>query len=602
MLEYQYPHSLTRHGQIRLVRLYAGDQTDPLELAYDYTDLDDPVEYEAVSHTWGDQLPNTRVMVHNGREFTYQTVTPNLQSVLQRLRHEHKERVIWLDTLCINQQSGQEEKNAQVKSMDRVYSKATRVCIWLGQSEGDSDLAIRLIEQIFDCDNFEGLLEDKTKRCHWKALIDLMRRPYFTRRWVVQEIALAKEAILYCGGGSVDWLKFAKVVELCRSQSLKIAKLLDRVSRTKDTNGRLEEVQGLSAITLVDATKNVFRKDDEGRILERCASFEYLLSELTAFHVSKPADMIYALRSLAKEVQGPDDFDIDYSKPLIEICRDVVEISIRSSKSLDIICRPWAPITIDMPTWMRYASEAQYAQTSDGKLMRANADRFVGKPGHPIYHASGSEKARVNFNVAQTQLSYRTSPKTMIAEGIFVDYVSVHGGQSIDGLIPRQWQVLGGWKDVSRNVPDQFWRTMVADRDPDGNKAPRWYKRACMHAWSQKSRNCADFDTKESPKRFHSPRTQEFLRRVQSVTCGRSLIVTKKHGLLGLAPATTNIEGYTDIVCLLYGCSVPVILRARHGGSFHHLIGEAYIHGIMEGETIQDLKYHSKRQHVFEIQ
>jgi hypothetical protein len=41
-----------------------------------------------------------------------------------------------------------------------------------------------------------------------------------------------------------------------------------------------------------------------------------------------------------------------------------------------------------------------------------------------------------------------------------------------------------------------------------------------------------------------------------------------------------------DFVCVLFGCSVPVILRkSNHGRSFT-LVGECFIEGCMEGEAL----------------
>jgi hypothetical protein len=35
--------------------------------------------------------------------------------------------------------------------------------------------------------------------------LDLMQRRWFSRRWVVQEIALAREAVIYCGADKIPW-------------------------------------------------------------------------------------------------------------------------------------------------------------------------------------------------------------------------------------------------------------------------------------------------------------------------------------------------------------------------------------------------------------
>ncbi len=58
--------------------------------------------------------------------------------------------------------------------------------------------------------------------------------------------------------------------------------------------------------------------------------------------------------------------------------------------------------------------------------------------------------------------------------------------------------------------------------------------------------------------------------------------------LFGLCPGGTK-KG--DLICILYGCSVPVILRQRppnSPGGWFELIGEAYVHGKMDGEAIAD--------------
>ena len=53
-----------------------------------------------------------------------------------------------------------------------------------------------------------------------------------------------------------------------------------------------------------------------------------------------------------------------------------------------------------------------------------------------------------------------------------------------------------------------------------------------------------------------------------------------------------------DMICLLEGCSVPAILRARAEGDFV-LVGDAYVHGVMKGELVKgggvdwtDIKIH----------
>jgi hypothetical protein len=63
-------------------------------------------------------------------------------------------------------------------------------------------------------------------------------------------------------------------------------------------------------------------------------------------------------------------------------------------------------------------------------------------------------------------------------------------------------------------------------------------------------------------------------------TTGRRFCATKNR-YLGLVPQGT-VAG--DVVAILFGGDVPFILRAD-GNGYYQLIGEGYIHGIMDGEV-----------------
>jgi hypothetical protein len=41
-----------------------------------------------------------------------------------------------------------------------------------------------------------------------------------------------------------------------------------------------------------------------------------------------------------------------------------------------------------------------------------------------------------------------------------------------------------------------------------------------------------------------------------------------------------------DLVCVLFGCSVPVVLRRLDEDNSYTFIGECYLHGFMDGEAI----------------
>ncbi|KAJ9607821.1 hypothetical protein H2200_007900 [Cladophialophora chaetospira] len=104
------------------------------------------------------------------------------------------------DAVCIDQ-SAVEEKNHQVHMMHEICSAARQVIVWLGQS---SPLTDRLFETSvegkgleydqhkypylgdLDADDLEGILEN-------------IRKPYWSRIWIVQELVRAREVVLMCG-------------------------------------------------------------------------------------------------------------------------------------------------------------------------------------------------------------------------------------------------------------------------------------------------------------------------------------------------------------------------------------------------------------------
>ncbi len=71
----------------------------------------------------------------------------NLEMVLRRLRYKDCSRMLWIDAICIDQDSPN-ERSDQVRRMDQVYGLASRVVVWLGSSSLDSDMAIATLEYL----------------------------------------------------------------------------------------------------------------------------------------------------------------------------------------------------------------------------------------------------------------------------------------------------------------------------------------------------------------------------------------------------------------------------------------------------------------------
>lgn len=44
-----------------------------------------------------------------------------------------------------------------------------------------------------------------------------------------------------------------------------------------------------------------------------------------------------------------------------------------------------------------------------------------------------------------------------------------------------------------------------------------------------------------------------------------------------------------DVICILYGCSVPVVLRPKNGSEEFEFLGESFIHEMMDGEAVEEV-------------
>jgi hypothetical protein len=418
--------------------------------------------------------------------------------------------------------------------MASIYNEAFNVCVWLGDdTKNNAEIALRFIKKILDLDEFERLVESAEFAEDWKALFDLMTRPWFNRRWVIQEIALAKRATIYCGKApAVEWRDFANAVALFGSRHRQISGVLRASSAFHNAPDILGDVTALGAHRLVQESSNLFRKSDDGKIQEHLLPLETLVSTLSPFEATEPHDTIYAVLSLAEdtgakfsvkpaaapapEPEPPVDdepetpldlnaterahaektikvlrrvkdeaYPVDYNKTFFDVCKDFLSFTIRNSKSLDMICRPWAPDTGEkFPSWIRTLSGVAFRAGFNKIHSRVNADTLVGLP------ATGKRKynAARNFPLGSSwRLGKAPQDKSLFVKGFVLDSIKVKKVFAQQGNVPQEWLEMAGWKDTSASLPlDAFWRTLVADRGHDRGNPPLYWPLDRRQAYAQR--------------------------------------------------------------------------------------------------------------------
>ncbi|EME42776.1 hypothetical protein DOTSEDRAFT_96313, partial [Dothistroma septosporum NZE10] len=154
--------------------------------------------YTALSYCWGDATEVTYIRVNGTRL----KVTANLWEALSAIfQHHHEAHArYWIDAICINQEDVV-ERNEQVYQMWRIYSAADRVFAWLGPEDGDTVKAFETMEHIFESPPLwqEEEPDLLPQWCSISSLRDLLRRPYFSRTWIIQEFTQAKRLFVVCG-------------------------------------------------------------------------------------------------------------------------------------------------------------------------------------------------------------------------------------------------------------------------------------------------------------------------------------------------------------------------------------------------------------------
>ncbi|KAI1147293.1 heterokaryon incompatibility protein-domain-containing protein [Nemania diffusa] len=227
-------------GFIRVFELEAGRFSDPI-VGRLVAQTVDGEPYEAVSYVWGDTRDRHDITIDGATL----SVTTNLHGALTAFRPwpltsishgldpdpdmgqaQGQARRLWVDAVCINQED-LPERTSQIELMGRIFAGARRVLAWLGWEEGEvgrrhMQAAIRFIHFFMEdpeaglrdarillhhdvADNPAGRLTpvsvDDQRRFEeqartWESIKVFFEIEYFHRTWIVQELGLAREAIM----------------------------------------------------------------------------------------------------------------------------------------------------------------------------------------------------------------------------------------------------------------------------------------------------------------------------------------------------------------------------------------------------------------------
>ncbi|KAK7984444.1 GDP-mannose transporter [Apiospora arundinis] len=266
------------------------------------------LKYDALSYTWGNE-PASIACTCDGTELLLRA---NLASALKYLRQPDRDRYVWADFICINQDDDV-EKSFQIPRMGSIYSKASGVFIWLGEAPA--------VERVLQCCNEQcGSSCAETLACPehrddlWRQILEY---PWFRRTWVRQEVYAAKRLEVCFPHFSMPWETFIQSFE-------------DHETQDPENKTRAQ-----LNIRSLNETYNELRKLQTIQPVRRLVD---LLEQGMGFQATVPHDHIYSILGMMQMPKdGARTIPVDYQKSYDEVCGDVVRYVIRETQRLDIL-------------------------------------------------------------------------------------------------------------------------------------------------------------------------------------------------------------------------------------------------------------------------
>lgn len=206
---YRYK-GFTDDHEVRIITLHCSSQFSDIVCGLEHVSLINPGSYVALSYYWGDSTMKKTIWLDG---FCV-NVTENLYSALRQVSKfkassgkGHYIR-LWVDALCINQED-EKERSMQVRIMRHIYSKSQEVISCVRDLSSGRRHPVSLSAE-FVANLIKGRFVGQSERLSseedsWGALDRFFLLPYWTRVWVIQEIAVASSVTILYGDIPIPW-------------------------------------------------------------------------------------------------------------------------------------------------------------------------------------------------------------------------------------------------------------------------------------------------------------------------------------------------------------------------------------------------------------
>ncbi|KAH6651998.1 heterokaryon incompatibility protein-domain-containing protein [Truncatella angustata] len=283
---------------------------DPLEGMVSVASVDDPLEYHTLSYVWGSPIKPKLIKIGH----CLVAITYSLELALRRCRDGKGDVAIWADAICINQ-ADNAEKAAQISMMRDIYKNSLKTYVYLGENE--ENLRIELLTEENRMRLHEATRKDQLQAN--EAMGSLLEQNWFSRVWVVQEVAASLQCIVLFGDVSFDYKLLIDHVEITSHTPFRTVLLQIRQIREIAKNFKPAHMANARRFWLEKQFGNNLEKQRQFRKIEeafeeRFRPFPYpLIDLLESFRnrdATDPRDKIYAFLGLATDIKWEHDGEI----------------------------------------------------------------------------------------------------------------------------------------------------------------------------------------------------------------------------------------------------------------------------------------------------
>ncbi|KAI0114362.1 hypothetical protein GGR51DRAFT_546509 [Nemania sp. FL0031] len=624
---------------LRLLLIHPGKLGDTLRTELVPTTLDEAQgRYDATSYTWGS--PESPELIScDGLQLRVQR---NAFHMMLDLRRPDEPRRVWIDAVCINQCS-LDERAAQVAIMHHIYRRAGATWVWLGRPDEHSSTAMayaamldaaksagefaycefganwsRFGEKSYFFDHsFNVGTDDNQLRKLAVAIVTFLNRPWFSRVWIQQEASLCQNVRVICGPDIVDWDNiFALAWIMCPRYT---------ESWPDDLHSQLTRtINNIQAIRIIQRARHYYFQDAYGHS-DIMLSFEGLIETVSRYEATDPRDRIYAMGNII--VDSNQWFEVDYRVPWEILYTDVARrfLDVDSLRFLKNAGRVRQEPGTALPSWVpdyRYKEEGQYmiASTTLWKAGGNNRAAFISST-----KASGSKVSQLpksrkrQFPMSDDLRAYKGSKKSLLQssasfkclmsdEIMFVgDFVANEDGDlgtnvaEIVKSIRKDMNYVENL-DVSTyingdTILDAYKLTLIMSCDAQQDLVRSDYIRAHWEEWFQwYEEGCPGYWDTDSKTPVLNPAFES------SGAVKTFRFAVTRHGYFCLVPRLVQVG---DEIAIFQPYELAVALRripsppmpqnqsqkqgqkqtASVAGPYYELLGDAYVHGMMENEA-----------------